>query len=74
VQEGNTADMIFPVGRVLGYLSEMTALNPDDVTEAQRLLDTGLRFAAHEVLEASWKAAPTRSGSSGAGWPSWPSG
>ena len=26
--------------------------------EAQRLLDTGRAFAAHEVLEASWKAAP----------------
>ncbi len=28
------------------------------VTEAQRLLDGGLAFAAHEVLEAAWKAAP----------------
>lgn len=28
------------------------------VTEAQRLLDTGQPFAAHEVLEAAWKAAP----------------
>jgi len=26
--------------------------------EAQRLLDTGRPFHAHEVLEASWKAAP----------------
>lgn len=28
------------------------------LTEAQRLLDTGLPFQAHEVLEAQWKAAP----------------
>ena len=28
------------------------------VTEAQRLLDAGLPFAAHEVLEGAWKAAP----------------
>ena len=26
--------------------------------EAQRLLDAGLPFHAHEVLEAAWKAAP----------------
>ena len=33
--------------------------SPDDaVTEAQRLLDAGLPFPAHEVLEAAWKAAP----------------
>jgi hypothetical protein len=39
---------------------------PDDVSlapaetlrEAQRLLDAGLPFHAHEVLEAAWKAAP----------------
>jgi len=28
------------------------------VTEAQRLLDAGLPFSAHEVLEGAWKAAP----------------
>jgi hypothetical protein len=28
------------------------------LVEAQRLLDAGLPFHAHEVLEASWKAAP----------------
>jgi predicted metal-dependent hydrolase len=28
------------------------------LTEAQRLLDDGLPFHAHEVLEASWKSAP----------------
>ncbi|WP_219415149.1 DUF309 domain-containing protein [Pseudonocardia nigra] len=34
-------------------------LPPDEsVTEAQRLLDDGLPFQAHEVLEGAWKAAP----------------
>jgi len=34
-------------------------LSPDaSVTEAQRLLDAGLPFPAHDVLEAAWKAAP----------------
>ena len=28
------------------------------LAEAQRLLDAGRPFAAHEVLEAAWKAAP----------------
>jgi hypothetical protein len=28
------------------------------VTEAQRLLDDGLPFPAHDVLEAAWKTAP----------------
>ncbi|GAA1262165.1 DUF309 domain-containing protein [Pseudonocardia aurantiaca] len=38
---------------------EDLALSPDEaVTEAQRLLDAGLPFPAHEVLEAAWKAAP----------------
>jgi hypothetical protein len=33
-------------------------LTPDEaVTEAQRLLDAGLPFSAHEVLEGAWKAA-----------------
>jgi hypothetical protein len=32
---------------------------PDDgVAEAQRLLDAGLPFPAHDVLESVWKAAP----------------
>jgi hypothetical protein len=40
---------------------ENLVLSPDDaVTEAQRLLDAGLPFPAHEVLEAAWKAAPDR--------------
>jgi hypothetical protein len=30
----------------------------DAVTEAQRLLDAGQPFPAHDVLEAAWKAAP----------------
>lgn len=34
-------------------------LPPDEtLAEAQRLLDEGLPFHAHEVLEARWKAAP----------------
>jgi uncharacterized protein len=34
-------------------------LGPDEtLAEAQRLLDEGRAFAAHEVLEARWKAAP----------------
>ena len=34
-------------------------LDPEGtVAEAQRLLDAGLPFHAHEVLEAAWKAAP----------------
>ena len=34
-------------------------LSPDEaVAEAQRYLDEGHPFQAHEVLEASWKAAP----------------
>lgn len=35
------------------------ALEPREaLREAQRLLDTGTAFAAHEVLEARWKATP----------------
>jgi uncharacterized protein len=30
----------------------------ESLTEAQRLLDGGMPFHAHEVLEATWKAAP----------------
>jgi hypothetical protein len=34
-------------------------LSPDEaLAEAQRLLDAGMPFHAHEVLEASWKSAP----------------
>jgi hypothetical protein len=36
-----------------------TALPPAEaLAEAQRLLDAGRPFHAHEVLEAAWKAAP----------------
>ena len=39
---------------------EEPALSPDAALEtAQRLIDSGRAFRAHEVLEASWKAAPT---------------
>jgi uncharacterized protein len=38
---------------------EDLVLSPEgSLTEAQRLLDEGLPFHAHEVLEAAWKAAP----------------
>jgi uncharacterized protein len=35
------------------------ALPPaESLTEAQRLLDAGMPFHAHEILEGTWKAAP----------------
>jgi uncharacterized protein len=38
---------------------EEPARSPDAALElAQRLIDSGRAFRAHEVLEASWKAAP----------------
>jgi hypothetical protein len=43
---------------VAGVPDEL-ALAPDEsLREAQRLLDEGRPFHAHEVLEATWKAAP----------------
>jgi uncharacterized protein len=40
-------------------LPDEPALAPDAaLEEAQRLIDSGRAFRAHEVLEASWKAAP----------------
>lgn len=53
-------------GRPLPYGAEGVPRVPDDLAlpptetlvEAQRLLDDGLPFSAHEVLEAAWKAAP----------------
>ena len=53
-------------GRPLPYGSPGVVRVPDDlrlepaaaVVEAQRYLDEGHPFQAHEVLEASWKAAP----------------
>lgn len=54
------------LGRPLPPGTPGVPTTPDDVDlapaetldEAQRLLDTGLPFHAHEVLEAAWKAAP----------------
>ncbi|GAA0927870.1 DUF309 domain-containing protein [Pseudonocardia zijingensis] len=53
-------------GRPLPRGAEGVERVPDDlvldadegVTEAQRLLDEGLPFPAHDVLEAVWKSAP----------------
>ena len=43
---------------VAGVPDELV-LSPDEsLREAQRLLDEGRPFHAHEVLEATWKAAP----------------
>jgi hypothetical protein len=49
-----------PRGAVgVGRMPDDLALDPDDaVAEAQRLLDAGLPFNAHDVLEGVWKAAP----------------
>jgi hypothetical protein len=52
-------------GRPLPYGTPGVPQVPDDldltpeetVTEAQRLLDEGLPFQAHEVLEAAWKTS-----------------
>ena len=54
------------LGRPLPRGSQGPERVPDDLllppreslAEAQRLLDAGRPFHAHEVLEASWKAAP----------------
>jgi predicted metal-dependent hydrolase len=37
---------------------DLVLTSDEAVTEAQRLLDADLPFAAHEVLEGAWKAAP----------------
>jgi uncharacterized protein len=55
-------------GRPLPYGEPGVERVPDDLSlppvealaEAQRYLDEGHPFQAHEVLEASWKAAPAR--------------
>lgn len=40
-------------------LPDQPALPPDTALDvAQQLIDSGRAFSAHEVLEASWKAAP----------------
>jgi hypothetical protein len=54
------------LGRPLPHGAAGVEPIPDDLTvtpaqglaQAQHLLDDGLPFAAHEVLEALWKAAP----------------
>jgi hypothetical protein len=54
------------LGRPLPHGSEGVARIPDDLdlspadslAYAQQLLDRGLAFNAHEVLEAAWKNAP----------------
>ncbi|GGU50651.1 hypothetical protein GCM10010211_13840 [Streptomyces albospinus] len=54
------------LGRPLPYGSEGVERQPEGVArtpeeslaEAQRLLDAGMPFHAHEVLEDAWKAAP----------------
>lgn len=54
------------LGRPLPYGMPGVQTTPEDVVlaprealaEAQRLLDTGRPFHAHEVLEGTWKAAP----------------
>ncbi|GAB7029838.1 hypothetical protein JCM4914_12990 [Streptomyces platensis subsp. malvinus] len=54
------------LGRPLPYGAPGVARQPEGVTrtpaealaEAQRLLDAGMPFHAHEVLEDAWKAAP----------------
>lgn len=54
------------LGRPLPHGSPGVARVPEDLVlpprpalaEAQRLLDVGMPFHAHEVLEGTWKAAP----------------
>ncbi|GHJ45197.1 hypothetical protein Cs7R123_25390 [Catellatospora sp. TT07R-123] len=54
------------LGRPLPRGAQGMATTPDDLhlspaeslAQAQRLLDAGHAFHAHEVLEAAWKAAP----------------
>jgi hypothetical protein len=54
------------LGRPLPYGSEGAPRIPDDLelapaetlAYAQHLLDRGLAFSAHEVLEAAWKSGP----------------
>ena len=45
----------------LPHIPDDVALPPDEaLVTAQRLLDDGYAFYAHEVLEATWKAAPSQ--------------
>ncbi len=43
---------------VVGVPDDLVLAPHESLVEAQRLLDEGRPFQAHEVLEASWKAAP----------------
>jgi hypothetical protein len=43
---------------VAGVPEDLDLAPHEALTEAQRLLDEGHPFHAHEVLEAAWKAAP----------------
>jgi uncharacterized protein len=43
---------------VAGVPDDLVLTPGESLTEAQRLLDEGMPFHAHEVLEAAWKAAP----------------
>jgi uncharacterized protein len=43
---------------VAGVPDELVLPPDESLREAQRLLDEGRPFHAHEVLEAAWKAAP----------------
>lgn len=43
---------------VEGPTSRPDRTAPEALAEAQRWLDRGMPFAAHEVLEDAWKAAP----------------
>ncbi len=40
------------------YRTTCTSIPEHTLAEAQRLLDAGFPFQAHEVLEAAWKSAP----------------
>ncbi|MFE9570427.1 DUF309 domain-containing protein [Streptomyces sp. NPDC006692] len=56
------------LGRPLPYGADGVARQPEGVTrspeetlrEAQRLLDAGMPFHAHEVFEDAWKSGPTQ--------------
>lgn len=43
---------------VAGVPEELTLTAEESLAQAQRLLDEGRAFHAHEVLEAAWKSAP----------------
>jgi len=44
----------------MAFLPRAEPATPDaSLAEAQRLLDEGMPFHAHEVLEDAWKTAPT---------------